>query len=71
MNKEILITHFEESLRDAENIKPGDEEKWKEEFKQRKEEWMEQLQKDAGLEEALFLAADMVDMVLGKKLGMR
>ncbi|MBT7609143.1 MAG: carboxy terminal-processing peptidase [Bacteriovoracaceae bacterium] len=68
-SKDILISHYEES-RDKTKIKKEDEEHWQEDFDKRKEEWFESLRKDVGLEEALFIAKDMVDLNKGKKLSM-
>ena len=59
-NKDILISHYESSLRSYEKIAPGDEKKWKEDFKERKKEWVEILRKDPFLEESLYIMNDMV-----------
>lgn len=59
-NKNIIITDFERSLKSNENIKKGEEKQWKEDFKQRKEEWIKALRMDAGLEEAMHILTDMV-----------
>lgn len=70
-NKSIKITHFEESLKSHQNIKPGDEKQWKEDLKQRGQEWVESLQKDVILEEALFISEDLRGSVNKKALSMR
>jgi carboxyl-terminal processing protease len=72
LNKEssdILVSNYEES-RDKTNIKKEDMKHWEDDFNIRKEEWFETLRKDVGLEEALFIAKDMVDLNKGKKLSM-
>lgn len=69
-NKNILVSNFEESLRSEEKIRKADEKKWKEDFKQRKEEWVSTLRKDAMLEETFFIAKDLVEQVSGKKVSM-
>ena len=43
---------------------------WQDDFEKRKDEWVSALKKDAGLEEALFIAQDMVRLNKGKKLTM-
>lgn len=63
-NEDVLVSHFEESLKSSINIQKEDEDHWKEEFKERKDEWIKQLQEDAALEEALFILHDL--MVLSK-----
>ncbi len=67
-NEKVLVSHFEESLKTNSDIKPGDEEKWKKDFDQKKEEWITSLQQDAILEESLFIVSDMVELHQGKKL---
>lgn len=59
VNKSIKVTNFEASIKSHQNIKPGDEKQWKEDLKQRSEEWIETLQKDAILEEALYISEDL------------
>ncbi len=67
-NKNLMVTHFEKSLLAHEKVTKGDEKKWKEDFKQRKEEWVKGLRQDAGLEEAMNIINDILDMTSGKKL---
>ncbi|WP_372653848.1 carboxy terminal-processing peptidase [Halobacteriovorax sp.] len=67
-NKDLLVSYYEDSVRMHEDVKKGDEKKWKEDFKTRNEEWTKQLRQDAGLEEALFIINDMIHMQKGKKL---
>lgn len=62
-NKDLHVSHFEESLKSHENVKKGEEQQWKEDFKQRKEDWVSQLRKDAGLEEAIYIMRDMIAQV--------
>ena len=69
-NEKVLVTHFEESLKSNDQIKPGDEEKWKQDFEQKKDDWIDQLQQDAMLEETLFIVTDMIELHQGKKLSM-
>tara|TARA_R110000868_G_scaffold117600_17_gene312657 strand:+ start:3814 stop:6006 length:2193 start_codon:yes stop_codon:yes gene_type:complete len=69
-NKSIKVSHFEESIRSHQNIKPGDEKQWKEDLKQRGEEWIETLQKDAILEEALHISEDLTQAVSKSAISM-
>lgn len=69
-NDEITISNFEASLKAHENVKAGDDKKWKTDFKIRKEEWVKQLRKDPLLEETLFIMDDMIQANRGKKLSM-
>ena len=54
----ILVTNFEDSLKDAEMIKDSDKEKWDEDFKQRKDEWIKRLRLDPGIEETMHIVMD-------------
>ena len=67
-SKEIIVSNFESSLKHVDQIKSGDEEKWKEDFEQRKEEWVKKLRLDVLLEEAMFIINDMYSMKNGQKL---
>jgi len=44
-NKNIQVTNFEASLKQAIKIKPGDEANWKRELSERKEEWVKRLER--------------------------
>ncbi len=70
VNKSIKISHFEESLESAINIKNKKSKNWQREFKQRKEEWIKTIQEDPTLEETLYIITDMINSTKGKKLGM-
>ena len=59
-NKDILVSHYESSLRSYEKVLPGESKKWKEDFKERKKEWVETLRKDPFLEESLYIMNDMI-----------
>ena len=59
-NKDILISNYESSLRSYEKVLPGEAEKWKKDFKERKKEWVESLRKDPMLEESLYIMNDMI-----------
>ena len=59
-NKDILVSQYKSSLRSYEKILPGEAEKWKEDFKKRREEWVEALRKDPFLEESLYIMNDMM-----------
>ncbi len=69
-NKEIKISAFEASIKSHQNIKPGDEKQWKEDLNQRGEEWIESLQKDAILEEALYISEDLTNAASKSSLSM-
>tara|TARA_R110002049_G_scaffold175379_3_gene342682 strand:- start:669 stop:2864 length:2196 start_codon:yes stop_codon:yes gene_type:complete len=70
INKEIKVSAFEASIKSHQNIKPGDEKQWKEDLKQRGEEWIESLQKDAILEEALYISEDLTNAASKSSLSM-
>ncbi len=67
-NKNILVSHFEHSLRKHENVRPADEKQWKKDFAQRKEEWIEGIRKDVLLEETLSIMTDFIGHINGTKL---
>lgn len=69
-NKDIKISAFEASIKSHQAIKPGDEKQWKEDLKQRGDEWIEVLQKDAILEEALYISEDLTNAVTKSSLSM-
>ena len=60
-NEDIYVSAFEESLKDNLSVKTNDKQ-WKEDFKRRKEEWLEAKQKDPMLEETLYILNDIVRM---------
>lgn len=60
-NTDIFVSAFEESLKDNLSVKTNDKQ-WKEDFKRRKEEWLESKQKDPMLEETLYILNDIVRM---------
>ena len=68
VNKDLKVSYYDESVRLHEEIKNGDEKKWRTDFKERNDEWTKGLRQDAGLEEALFIMNDMVTMQKGQKL---
>ena len=63
VDTDIVVTHYEPSLKAHEKIRKEDEKKWQEDFKRRKEEWVEGIQKDILLGETLFIARDHVAQV--------
>ena len=68
LNKDIVVTKFEDSIKGTESAKSGDEKKWLEDFKQRKEEWVKRIQRDPGLEESLFIMDDLIKSIKSQKL---
>lgn len=64
-NTDIYVSAFEESLKDNLHVNTNDDQ-WKEDFKRRKEEWLELMQKDPMLEETLYILNDAVKMQQGK-----
>ena len=73
INKSVVVTNVDASLRAHANYLPKSsdhDKKWKEEFAQRKKEWVESLQKDPILEESLFIMDDLIKESLGKKLSL-
>lgn len=69
-SEDLVVTNYEASLRAHENITKGDEKQWKEDFKQRKDDWIKGLQLDPSIEEAMYIAHDIVGSLKGQKLGM-
>lgn len=69
-NKDILVSNYEDedTLKMGKKIRKGDEKKWQEDIKRRKEEWVEGLQKDAQLGETLFVMKDMISAQKGEVL---
>ena len=65
-NENLVVSNFEKSLKSHETVKPEEEKQWKEEFKQRKEEWVTSLKKDVGLEEAMYIMADVLEQTSKK-----
>ncbi len=57
-NNAIMVSNFEQSLKDSERIKASDKEKWDEDFKQRKNEWIKRLRLDPGIEETMHIVMD-------------
>ncbi|MBI2518921.1 MAG: carboxy terminal-processing peptidase [Bdellovibrio sp.] len=71
VNENILVSDYEESLKSSDgNTIDLKDPKWKKDFEQRKEEWVKQLRQDPGLEEAIFVADDMVSMSKGQTLNL-
>lgn len=68
LNKNIIVTNFEESLKEAQKISKADKKKWDEDFKKKKTDWIESIQKDVELVEALYIMDDMINMSKSKKL---
>ncbi|MDD0851947.1 carboxy terminal-processing peptidase [Halobacteriovorax sp. GB3] len=58
--KDLEVTNFEASLKAHEKINPGDEKHWKDDFKQRKDEWVSTLRKDIQLRETMSIVGDML-----------
>ena len=69
-SKAVKVSHYEASIKSHQKIKPGDEKQWKKDLKQRGKEWVESLQKDAILEEALFIAQDIKNSLPKSSLSM-
>lgn len=59
--EKLKVSHFEESLKSHETVRAGEEKQWQEDFKQRKDDWVETLRKDTGLEEAMYIIGDMIE----------
>ncbi len=69
-SEDLVVTNYEASLRAHEKVTKGDEKQWQEDFKQRKDDWIKGLQLDPSIEEAMFIAHDIVNSLKGQKLGM-
>ena len=65
-NKNLTVSNFEASLKSHSKIKKGEEKQWKKDFKKRKKDWIKTLREDVGLEEAMYIIADMVNKVYQK-----
>ena len=57
-NKSIIVSNYESSLKDVEMIKDSDKDKWDEDFKRRKEEWVKRIRLDPGIEETMNIVED-------------
>lgn len=68
--QELLVTNFEESLKSHENIRPGDEDKWKKDFELRKEEWLKDLRRDPTIIESYHIMSDIIKKMKGQTLSM-
>lgn len=69
-SKDLVVLDFEKSLMAHEKINPGEEVRWKEDFEQRKKDWVKSLVEDPMIEETMFIMDDMIRQVQGKKLSM-
>jgi len=68
-NEDVLVSDYEESLKNSEGFAVDlKDPKWKKDFEQRKEEWIKALRQDANLEEALYVANDMISLQNGVAL---
>lgn len=68
--KELIVSNFEESLKSHENIRPGDEDKWKKDFEQRKDEWVRDLRRDPTIIETYHIMSDIIKKIKGQTLSM-
>ena len=66
--EKLVVTQFEESIKEIEKIKPSEEKQWRDDFKQRKEEWVKNIRLDVELEEAFYIMNDMYNLKNNKKL---
>ena len=57
-NESIMVSNYEGSLKDADMIKKSDKEKWDQDFKRRKVEWVKRLRLDPGIEETMNIVED-------------
>ncbi len=69
-SKGLEVLDFEKSLMAHEKINPGEEERWKKDFEQRKEDWVKSLVEDPMIEETMYIMDDMIRQTQGKKLSM-
>lgn len=67
-NKNIQISNFEASLKQAIKLRPGDEKNWKREFDERKKDWVKRIRTDLNLQESINIIYDMIDVEKGKKI---
>ena len=67
-NKNIKISHYEASLKQAIKIRPGDEANWKREFGERKKEWVKRIRTDLNLQESIKILNDMINVEKGNKI---
>ncbi len=61
-NKDIVVSEFEKSIMSFDKITvyEKDKKRWAQDIKEKKKEWIEKLQKDIELEEALYVMQDMI-----------
>ena len=67
-NKNIQVSNYEDSLKHSRKRKPGDEAKWKQEFNERKKEWVKRIRTDLNLQESINILNDMINVEKGKKI---
>lgn len=67
-NKNLMVTHFEESLKESIKFSSNDDKKWKKDLQIMKDEWIDSLQQDPGLEEAIWVSDDIVKTLMGVPL---
>ena len=71
INENILVSDYEESLKSSEGYSIDlKDPKWKKDLEQRKDDWVKGLRQDTDLEEAMFVANDMVSMYKGQALSL-
>jgi len=67
-NKDLIISNYDDALQAGQKNRKGDDKKWAEDLKRRKDEWIEGLQKDAQLGETVFIMKDMIASQKGERL---
>lgn len=68
LNKALRVSHYEDSFKSVAKINIGkNKKKWKKDFEARKKEWVETLQKDYILEEALYILNDHIALLKQEK----
>lgn len=65
-NENLIVEHFEDSIKSNMKIDPKEQKKWQEDLDLRKKEWVDQLQQDAILEEGINIISDMIDVTAKK-----
>ncbi len=67
-NEKITVSRFRESIERHEKIAKTDKVRWQKDFKQKREDWVNGIQQDPEIEEAIFIMGDMLNQMKGKKL---
>ena len=67
-NTNIQVTDYTDSIEVDKNWKEEEKANWEKDFTRRGEEWVEGIQKDSTIDQALYIMEDMINMANGNEL---